>query len=721
MIDLLSAVDHLLSRGLRPVLLHAAPGGVCTCGRETCKKSAGKHPVRNAWQNHDWADCDQAEAAQHPRNLGLRMGGPERTIAIDLDGPEGQESWQALQITHGPWAPTLTQTTGSGGTHYLYRVPDGHPMPSNAVRIRPGIDIRSEGGQIVVSPSGHRSGRRYEWQDPTAPIAELTPEQAALVCRVRTENRPAQPLPPYHPPPEQGGESKRALVALQRESSEIAGLKTGRHNAIYVAAMKMGHLVAAGEITEGFVVDSLLDAAQSCGEIQDYGEADVRRCIRDGLTVGKRDLPRVPLHKDVPKPTNGKAHHHPDYDQVEEEERAAIQGETHQEPPPMPGDDEKKPRRFTTTSDVIARWRNEGPIVRVSSGLPTLDVLCGGGLPIPRRILIVGAPGAAKTYLETTLARRFVTELSTHGFVVGIHAVDEDDSDLTVRFAQMAGFLQAQIEERSPELLDSVEAQLRDLPIRFYGYDCTIEEVALEVATWAKSTGKFGCMCTESLHTVTSARADGALTERQRIEANIKALRWAYDAHHLTTIVTAEMNRAGYSSGKSASDANPLASAAEARACEYWAQTLIALNTVKDQPNMVRAQLPKNRGFRRGELWLELDHPTHGLREVEDPDGSPEAHQQAEERRQASNRAAIAVDAKVLANVAMSHPGANDEVLETEVSKAGHRWGRRRFALTKSALVDGINGVRLVDRSVYDPKARRPRQWFVVPVEESNQ
>jgi KaiC/GvpD/RAD55 family RecA-like ATPase len=371
-----------------------------------------------------------------------------------------------------------------------------------------------------------------------------------------------------------------------------------------------------------------------------------------------------------------------------------------------------EPKRFTTFADVIRRWRGEGRIVRVPSGIPTLDQLCGGGLPIPRRILVVGAPGAAKTYFESRLLRRFAVELSEHGCVVGIHAVDEDDGDLTIRFAQMAGFLQAQIEERDQATLDQIDAALRDHPIRFYGYDWTIEEVAQDVAAWAKAEGKHGAMGTDSLHTVTSQRAAGAQSEREYVTANISALRWAYDHLHLTTLAVAEMNRAGYSNAKTAAEANPLASAAEARACEYWAQLLLALQSVKDCHNVVHAVVAKNRGSKRGEFWFELDHPTHGLREVPDPEASPEAKAEKKEQTRIAAQAEVAERAKVLAGIVHRSPGIGERDLRAKIASKGLKWGRDKLEAAKAYLLEGAHGVRLVDRT----PDKRDRSWYVEPL-----
>lgn len=161
--------------GLHPILLHGVTmSGSCTCGRPHDgdeRRSIGKHPVNKGWQTSalDVDALDRALGRDNRYNLGLRMGrqpSGERLIAIDVDGP--RSLLEPLEAQMGKLPPTLTATTGKG-LHLIFRLRDGAKAPKNKVKLAPGVDIRSEGGQIVCAPSKHVDGRVYRWLDVREP------------------------------------------------------------------------------------------------------------------------------------------------------------------------------------------------------------------------------------------------------------------------------------------------------------------------------------------------------------------------------------------------------------------------------------------------------------------------------------------------------------------------------------------------------------------------
>ena len=96
-------------------------------------------------------------------NIGLSCG-PSGLVVLDIDPRSGGDaSFEGLRAELGERAfDTKTQTTPSGGTHYLFRAP-AEPVANSASLIAPGIDVRGMGGYILVPPS--RNGTTgYEWE-----------------------------------------------------------------------------------------------------------------------------------------------------------------------------------------------------------------------------------------------------------------------------------------------------------------------------------------------------------------------------------------------------------------------------------------------------------------------------------------------------------------------------------------------------------------------------
>ena len=101
-------------------------------------------------------------------NVAIVTGRLSRLVVRDVDPRHGgAESLAALEQEYGPLPATIEALTGGGGRHLYFRHP-GSRTP-NRVGIRPGIDLRGDGGCVVAPPSVHASGRRYAWRAGRAP------------------------------------------------------------------------------------------------------------------------------------------------------------------------------------------------------------------------------------------------------------------------------------------------------------------------------------------------------------------------------------------------------------------------------------------------------------------------------------------------------------------------------------------------------------------------
>jgi hypothetical protein len=115
---------------------------------------------------------------QHPHaNIGVATGKKSDVFVVDIDPRHGgAETWEQQLMAHHGIPDTWQDMTGGGGTHYFFRYPNF--SVKSCAGILPGVDIRGDGGQVVVPPSIHPDTHRcYEW-DGLKPIREQPIAQA---------------------------------------------------------------------------------------------------------------------------------------------------------------------------------------------------------------------------------------------------------------------------------------------------------------------------------------------------------------------------------------------------------------------------------------------------------------------------------------------------------------------------------------------------------------
>lgn len=167
----------------------------CTCNRAQCKRP-GKHPVghlvpqglKNASTDidvikHWWREAPWA-------NIGVVTGAESSLVVLDVDVIKGgDDALFEIQQKHGPLPETVQALTGSGGYHYLFAHPGSGVRIKNSVSsLGTGLDIRGDGGYIVVAPSLHLYGRRYEWEASCRPLeVEIAPLPEWLLAHIQDD------------------------------------------------------------------------------------------------------------------------------------------------------------------------------------------------------------------------------------------------------------------------------------------------------------------------------------------------------------------------------------------------------------------------------------------------------------------------------------------------------------------------------------------------------
>jgi len=274
-----AAVALGLARRHWPVLpCHHAVAGRCSCGAASCT-SAGKHPHTRHGLHQATTDADTIRRwwSQWPdANIGVRTGAAPAgagVVVIDIDPAHGgDESLTALQLQHGQLPLTLQAATGGGGRHLWFAHP-GMPVPNSAGRVGAGIDVRSDGGYVLVSPSRHASGGRYRWIE--APIAAM-PTWLLELC--------LPPQPPVTRRPElPANVDAWSRAALDAENASVrASIEGVRNHTLNRAAFALGQLVGAGHLDEADVVEALTASAIAAG----LSAGEVAPTIASGLRAG---------------------------------------------------------------------------------------------------------------------------------------------------------------------------------------------------------------------------------------------------------------------------------------------------------------------------------------------------------------------------------------------------------------------------------------------------
>lgn len=139
------------------------------------------------WKKYQTVRATEAEVREwfkkYPTmNIGIVTGKISGIVVVDVDSPKGG------RITLP--GITTTATTGSGGKHYIYTCPD-EEIPNSASKVAKYVDIRGEGGMIVVAPSVHPNGNEYVWElSPwDTPPAQLPKELLTLLHTPKTNKR----------------------------------------------------------------------------------------------------------------------------------------------------------------------------------------------------------------------------------------------------------------------------------------------------------------------------------------------------------------------------------------------------------------------------------------------------------------------------------------------------------------------------------------------------
>ncbi|MBB3236132.1 bifunctional DNA primase/polymerase [Phyllobacterium endophyticum] len=219
-----------------------------------------------SWSTEATKDPDQIEKwwRRWPTAMiGAPTGPRSGFVVLDVDQKNGIDGHSTLH-TLGFSIPkdAVEVKTPSGGSHYYFGFWESG-LKNSAGKIGSGIDLRAEGGMIILPPSRPTiSGSDYHFAHAQnfgalSQIATPLPHWAYSTKATGTSYRPALPINTFGT----GATTAYGQAALDREFERVSTAPAGTaNNSLNVAAHAIGQLVAGGEISRTDA-NCLLEAA----------------------------------------------------------------------------------------------------------------------------------------------------------------------------------------------------------------------------------------------------------------------------------------------------------------------------------------------------------------------------------------------------------------------------------------------------------------------------
>jgi hypothetical protein len=241
-----------------------------TCGHLTCHGfyAATTDPERVA----------QIVGAVPAGQLAVRTGAVSGLVAVDVDPAHGGDASLSELVAHELVPRTLWVRTGSGGVHLYYRHP-GREIGSRPMPGRAGIDVKADGGYVVLPPSiHHRTYQRYQWGEGLCEPSEMPPALIDACLPPMPADSTTHPAGPIRTT-QAGGISNPERLLTSTLNAVRNAPEGKRRTTLYGAARGVARMVAAGAITHADAIAALTDVGQQV----DQTARDIRAAITGGF------------------------------------------------------------------------------------------------------------------------------------------------------------------------------------------------------------------------------------------------------------------------------------------------------------------------------------------------------------------------------------------------------------------------------------------------------
>lgn len=322
--------------------------------------------------------------------IGMPTGSRSGLVVVDVDIKNGAKGDDWLQEHAARLPPTRTHKTRSGGLHLIFRAPAGTEIRNSASRVAAGVDVRGEGGYVIVPPSPG-----YSVADQTDP-AEMPAWLIERCLKPTIVEPPREPERPRRHDDSVHG-SRYGLAALERECEIIERASPGvQEPALNDGALRMGSLVAAGVLDARYARDRLTEAGMrmSNGDASwPWSRSEIADKVERAITDGARTPRSI---KERERPTRQREPYRPQEPASDEQEPQAEEAPQHEQPQAK---------------------RNVFPLIRFSDIEPVADAkdFVQGTLTEGSAAVVYGESNAGKTFWTTDLALHVAAGLEWNG------------------------------------------------------------------------------------------------------------------------------------------------------------------------------------------------------------------------------------------------------------------------------------------------------------------
>lgn len=239
-----------------------------------------KAQIEEWWsENPDW-------------NIGIRTGRVSGLWVLDVDRkPGGANGFKSLWNVNGDfeWLRGVPFQNSSSGGHFFFRCDDDE-LRNSVGKIGAGIDVRANGGYIVVAPSIHPiTGKPYTWHRGRSIINSdigYAPDWLVEAAKKTTDH-----IPPNTETTRVFATTAYGHKALTGECARIENAPNGeQHQTLNNAAFRIGKLIGRGLIDK---FDAEYELANSASKMVNYDRNNrwsrnqIRQIISKGILDGR--------------------------------------------------------------------------------------------------------------------------------------------------------------------------------------------------------------------------------------------------------------------------------------------------------------------------------------------------------------------------------------------------------------------------------------------------